>query len=60
MQSMVFNPANGHIWLGSPSVVLQCLFIFVHNVVCNSLFAKSILSHSDIGKWQNVFGKLSP
>jgi len=57
MQIMVFIPSNGQIWLGTPPVVLQYIFVFFHLVVCNCVFAKSIRSHSDIGKMTESFGQ---
>jgi len=32
MQSMVFTPAKGQIWLGTPPVVLHCIFVFFHGL----------------------------
>jgi len=55
MQCMVLTLGNGHIWLGAPPVVLQYIFVFFHFVMCNFLFAKSIRSHSDIGKMTECF-----
>ena len=46
--SRVFIPANGQIRLGTPPGVLQFIFVFCRFVVGN--YAKSIRSHSDIGK----------
>jgi len=48
MQSMVLT-------LGTPPVVLQFILVFFHLVVCNCLFAKSILANSDIGKMTECF-----
>jgi len=50
MQSMVLAPANGQIWLGTLLVVLQYIFVFLHFVVCDCLFVKSIRSLYDIRK----------
>jgi len=55
MQSMVLTLGNGHIWLGTPPVVLQYILVFFHFVVCKCLFAKHTGSHSDIGKMTECF-----
>jgi len=55
MQSMVLTLGNGHIWLGTPPVVLQYLLVFSHFVVCNCPFTKHTGSHSDIGKMTECF-----
>jgi len=54
-RSVVLIPANGQIWIGTPPVVLQDIFVFFHFVVWNRLFAKSIRSHSDIEKIEECF-----
>jgi len=55
MQSMILTLGNGHIWLGTPPVVLQYILVFFHFVLCKCLFAKHTGSHSDIGKMTECF-----
>jgi len=45
MHSMVLTLANGHIWLGTPPVV-----VFFHFVVCKCLFAKHLVLLPTLGK----------
>ena len=64
MQNVDLPHVNGHIWPGTPPIVLQFIFILFHFMVCNCLFAKNIPSDSDIGKnvsWKKLifFRKLS-
>jgi len=46
---------NGQIWLATPPVVLQFIFVFFHFVVCNCLFAKNIRFHCDIAERNKYF-----
>jgi len=54
-QSMVLTLGNAQIWLGTPPIVLKFILVFFHFVVCNRLFAKSIRSHSAIGRMTECF-----
>jgi len=55
MHSMVLTLGNGHIWLGTPPVILQYILVFFHFVVCNCLFAKHPVLLPTWGKRQNAF-----
>jgi len=52
---MVLTLGNGKIWLGTPPVALQFVFVLFHFVVLQFLFEKSIRSHSYIGKMTECF-----
>jgi len=55
MQSMALTLRNGQIWLGAPPVALQFILYSSTLWSCKCLLAKSIRSHSDIGKMTGCF-----
>jgi len=52
---MVFIHENSQICLRAPPVVLLLIFVFLHLVVSDCFFAKSVCSHLDIGKMTAYF-----
>jgi len=50
---------SGQICLGTLAEILQCIFVFFCFLVGDYLSARSIRSHSDIGKMTNYFHDVS-
>jgi len=50
MQITVLPLGNGQMWLETPPVVLQFILAFFHFVVCNCLFAETLVLLLTLGK----------